>query len=278
MEEDATLTDEPTFTPTPTTTRTPSITPIAPLIEDDFGIQMVLIGAGPFVLGSKDGDADEKPIAEIILDDFYIDKFEVTNSSYKECVDQGGCNAPRRLDSQTRLEYFGTRQFANYPVVYVSWEDAQNYCKWRGARLPTEIEWEKAARGPDGLRYPWGDDFETGRTNYCGGSVFCPEEPDDGYRDTAPVDAFTEGVSPYGVFQMAGNVNEWTADWYDKNFYSSLSNGDENPPGPTSGQLRVIRGGSFGLNDQKMRSTNRGSNSPTVVSEYDGFRCAGDVP
>ena len=241
---------------------------------------MILIPGGEFEMGDHFdiGDADEKPITEIILDDFYIDKFEVTNSSYKNCVDQGGCKAPRQFDSQTHFEYYGTRQFANYPVIYVSWEDAQNYCKWRGGRLPTELEWEKAARGPDGWQYPWGDEFETGRANYCGGAVFCPGEPDDGYKDTAPVDAFEEGASPYGAYQMAGNVNEWTADWYDKNYYSGLSDGDENPPGPTGGQLRVIRGGSFGLNAQKLRSSNRGSNSPSAVSEFDGIRCAIDAP
>ena len=188
----------------------------------------------------------------------------------KQCVEQGKCQVPRKLDSQTRLEYYGTSKFANYPVIHVGWEDASNYCQWWGLRLPTELEWEKAARGPDGLKYPWGNEFEEGRANYCGGAIFCPGEPDDGYSDTAPVDAFEEGVSPYGAFQMAGNVNEWTDDWYDKNFYSTLADGDENPLGPSNGQLLVIRGGSFGLNTGKLRSSNRGSNAPSRVSDMMG--------
>ena len=106
---------------------------------------MVLVSSGPFILGAIDGDSDEKPVIEIILNSFYIDQFEVTNASYKDCVEQRKCQFPRKSDSQTRFEYYGTLEFANYPVVQVSWEDASKYCEWRGARLPTELEWEKAA-------------------------------------------------------------------------------------------------------------------------------------
>jgi len=286
--DEPTETIEPTETPTkalepteevpPSETPTPTVTPYPPLIEDDFGISMVLVSAGPFILGSTNGDSDEVPIREIFLDGFYIDQFEVTNASYKECVDQGRCNPPRQFDSQTRFEYYGTTEYANYPVIYVSWEDARMYCQWRAGRLPTELEWEKAARGPEGFVYPWGNEFDEGNANYCGGAVFCPDAPDDGYKDTAPVDAFASGASPYGAFQMAGNVNEWTADWYDQNFYSSLNDGDENPLGPESGSGRVIRGGSFGLNAEKIRTTNRGFNAPSEFSEFDGFRCVVDLP
>jgi formylglycine-generating enzyme required for sulfatase activity len=275
---DSSETPSPTFTPSPTITPTPTITPYPPQIEDDYGVVLVLVGSGPFILGAEDGDPDEKPERKIILDGFYIDKFEVTNASYQECVADRRCLPPTKIDSQTRSKYYGTREFANYPVIHVSWSDASSYCEWRGARLPTELEWEKAARGPDGQRYPWGDQFESGRANYCGGAVFCPSDPDDGYKDTAPVDAFKEGISPYGAYQMAGNVNEWIADWYDKNFYNGLSDGDENPPGPARGQVRGIRGGSFGLNAEKLRSTNRSSSEPSASSEFDGFRCAIDLP
>jgi formylglycine-generating enzyme required for sulfatase activity len=248
------------------------------LIKDDFGIAMVFVPEGPFSLGSVNGDPDEKPVVEIYLKSFYIDQFEVSNASYKECVDQGICTLPRQNNSRMRLEYYGAPEFANYPVLYVSWNDAATYCEWRGARLPSEAEWEKAARGPDGWLYPWGNVFEEGRANYCGGSEFCPGDPDDGYQDTAPVDAFARGLSPYGAYQMAGNVNEWVADWYDKNYYRSLEEGAENPLGPEQGQERGIRGGSFGLNTEKIRTTNRGSAIPSQTSEYDGFRCALDLP
>ena len=271
---------EPTESPTlaPSEVIPPTLTPYPPLIQDDFGISMVLVPEGSFMMGSTEGDPDEKPVVEVVLESFYIDQFEVTNASYKECVDLGICSRPLQFDSQTRLQYYGANEYANFPVIYVTWEDANVYCEWRGARLPTEAEWEKAARGPDGWKYPWGNEFEEGRANYCGGAVFCPSEPNDGFKGTAPVDAFESGISPYGAYQMAGNVNEWVADWYDKNYYRSLEDGAENPTGPAQGQERSIRGGSFGLNAEKLRTTNRGFGNPFNASEYDGFRCAADLP
>jgi len=261
-----------TDTPVPPQTENP------PSITDDFGFPMVLVTAGPFLLGAAKEDPDEKPVVEVTLKGFYIDQFEVSNAGYQKCVDLGVCDPPQQFDAQTRSNYYGTSEFANYPVIHVSWEDAAAFCAWRGARLPTEAEWEKAARGPSGWKYPWGNEFDPSRSNYCGGSAICPNDVDDGYEDTAPVDAFVSGASPYGAYQMAGNVNEWVADWYDKNYYASLEDGVENPLGPENGQERVIRGGSFGLNAQKLRASNRGFADPLQSSEYDGFRCASDLP
>ena len=278
--EDQTATQEAVEKDDNSSTVTPAstLTEYPPLITDDFGFPMVLVDEGPFLLGATNEDPDEQPIVEIELKGFYIDQFEVSNASYQKCVDLGICDPPQQFDSQTRSNYYGTSEFANYPVIHVSWEDAAVFCAWRGGRLPTEAEWEKAARGPSGWKYPWGNEFDANRANYCGGSSICPNESDDGYADTAPVDAFKSGASPYGAYQMAGNVNEWVADWYDKNYYASLEDGVENPLGPENGQERGIRGGSFGLNAQKLRATNRGFADPLQSSEYDGFRCASDLP
>ncbi len=252
----------------------PTFTPIPAQITDGFGASMVFVPAGPFLLGAENEDPDEAPVREIWLDAFYIDQFEVSNQNYKECVRAGACSEPSKFESDTLFSYYDDDAFRNYPVIFVSWEDANAYCQWRGVRLPTEGEWEKAARGTDGWRYPWGNQFDPTRANYCGGSIYCPNEPDDGHKDTAPVDNFSAGASPFGVFQMAGNVNEWVADWYGEDYLSSLSDGDENPQGPSSGTERVIRGGSFGLNAGKLRVSNRGHASPLASGAYDGFRCA----
>ncbi len=183
-------------------------------------------------------------------------------------------NPPADFESATRFTYYDDRDFADYPVINVSWINAADYCQWRGARLPTEAEWEKAARGTNGDIYPWGDAFEDMHSNYCASTILCPDEPEDGFKDTAPVGSFPAGASPYGVHDMAGNVNEWVADWYDPNYYASLTVGIENPTGPETGAERGIRGGSAGLNATKLRTTNRGSAKPDRYGYYGGFRCA----
>lgn len=262
----------------PTEITKPTITPFPPQILDDFGIPMVFVPSGTFLMGAEGEDPDEAPVRRIMLSDFYIDQFEVSNARYQDCVDAGSCSPPSNFGSDTRTSYYDNAEFANYPVIFVNWEDANTYCQWRGTRLPTEAEWEKAARGTGGWRFPWGDKFDSSRANYCGGSSYCPNEPDDGYEDTAPIDAFPSGVSPFGAYQMAGNVNEWVADWYAENYYSTLSDGDNNPQGASSGDVRVIRGGSLGLNGSKMRSSNRANASPSISEQYNGIRCVLGVP
>jgi len=240
------------------------------------GDDMVLIPAGEFIMGNDAGDDDEKPERTVYLDAFCIDKYEVTNAQYKECVDAGACNPPARQSSPSRLFYYDNPEFDNYPVIWVTWNDAQAYCKWRGKRLPTEAEWEKAARGTDGRLWPWGNSEPDGtKLNLC--DVNCTYEwkeshIDDGYPDTAPVGSFEAGQSPYGVYNMAGNVREWTADWYAPDYYRDAP--DRNPPGPDSGPGRVLRGGSWRSNIPVARITYRLWYDAEVKDEYIGFRCA----
>ena len=242
------------------------------------GSVMIYIPAGEFSIGAgendPDADPDEFPQKTIFLDAYWIDQFEVTNRQYQICVEAAECTPPRNNESATRFRYYGDAEFADYPVINVTWFDAVRYCEWRKARLPTEAEWEKAARGVEGSIYPWGDTFEEMRANYCASSILCPDEPEDGFVDTAPVGSFISGMSSFGVQDMAGNVSEWLADWYDENYYDSLAEFAENPSGPDNGERRGIRGGSFGLNASKLRTTNRGSETPSHFGPYDGFRCA----
>jgi formylglycine-generating enzyme required for sulfatase activity len=239
------------------------------------GAEMVLIPAGEFLMGSPkgEGDSDEYPQHTVYLDAFYIDKYEVTNAQYKKFMDATGHAAPG---------YWNDNSFnkPEQPVVGVNWFDAEAYCKWANKRLPTEAEWEKAARGTDARKYPWGNEEPNAggiwRANYNIGK----KGADDGFQFTAPVGSFSAGVSPYGIHDMAGNVWEWCADWYDKYYYSgSLKN---NPKGPSKGRSRVVRGGSWLDVGYYLRAANRGK---CVIEEEEyfnrttilGFRCAQDI-
>ncbi len=270
--------ETPPSTETPTQTLEPTLGIGATLLSPIDESVLVFIPAGEFIMGAADNDpnadADELPQKTIFVDAFWMDQFEVTNRQYQTCVNSSACPLPADAESATRYNYYGDAEFEDYPVINVTWLDASTYCQWRGARLPTEAEWEKAARGDSGYLYPWGNTFEPMHSNYCASTILCPDEPEDGYIDTAPVGSFAEGVSPYGVHDMAGNINEWVADWYDVNYFASLTDGFENPTGPESGEERSIRGGSFGLNATKLRTTNRGSAKPTAYGPYGGFRCA----
>jgi formylglycine-generating enzyme required for sulfatase activity len=227
------------------------------------GARMVYVPEGEFEMGSNNGDDDEKPVHRIFLDAFWIDVFEVTNALYKKCVDAGRCQPPGNSSSYTRSSYFGNSQFDNYPVIYVSWDDAHAYCTWAGKRLPTEAQWEKAARGTDGRIYPWGNTFDKNLLNSNEG----------GKGDTTAVGSYPGGASPYGALDMAGNVWEWVADWYDNGYYANSPR--QNPTGPSSGESRVLRGGSWNHFQNLARAAYRYDyGHPTNRYNDFGFRCA----
>jgi formylglycine-generating enzyme required for sulfatase activity len=227
----------------------------------------VVVPAGEFLMGSTDADGmastDEKPQHKVYLDAFLIDRTEVTNAMYAKCEQAGACQAPRATSSAKQPSYYGNPKYDNYPVINVTWNDAQAYCAWAGGRLPTEAEWEKAARGTDGRTYPWGDEPpDPQKANYSDSKV----------GDTTPVGVYPPGASPYGALDMAGNVWEWTADWYGDATYASSS--AKNPTGPSSGDTRVLRGGSWGDGEDGARAANRFRRYPVNWNDDNGFRCA----
>jgi iron(II)-dependent oxidoreductase len=222
---------------------------------------MVYVPTGEFVMGGEWGEPDELPRHVVKLDPFFIGKYEVTNAEYAPCVEAGKCPRPCKWNDQ---RFNGPDQ----PVVCVNWDDAVAYCRFRGGRVPTEAEWEFAARGTDERRYPWGDEWHPEWVNQ--------HTPDDGFRYTAPVGSFPRNVSPFGAFDMAGNAWEWTADYWDPGYYrvSPL----DNPPGAAKGKRRVMRGGSW-MYDVPffVTTTNRSEGWPFRRKEYVGLRCAMDA-
>ncbi|MEW5868753.1 MAG: SUMF1/EgtB/PvdO family nonheme iron enzyme [Chloroflexota bacterium] len=248
-----------TVTPLSATTPLPTAAPAVQI----GGVPMVLIPAGEFQMGSESGNSDEKPVHTVYLDDYYIDVYEVTNARYIECVTAVRCDPPDESKSYTRSSYYGNPEYADYPVIYVTWEMADTYCQWRGGRLPTEAEWEKAARG--GLEnelYPWGDEAPTCKQANFNGSGCV--------GDTSPVGSYVP--NGYGLYDMAGNVWEWVQDWYLESFYGSSRR--DNPTGPASGESRVLRGGGWYDNERGLRVADRSRIAPADSYNYFGFRCA----
>lgn len=203
----------------------------------------------------------------VYLDSYYIDKYEVTNTFYKACVDVGICASPTNTSFDyggTSDSYYGNLEFNDFPVVYVDWNMAKTYCEWRGGTLPTEAQWEKAARGTDERTYPWGEWLScnlsnNGRNDMCIGA-------------TTKVGSYENGKSPYGLYDMSGNVFEWVADWYDENYYRDSPS--SNPLGPDNGEYRGIRGGSFAIGRPEI--SNRDQQGPDNSNNITGFRCAMD--
>jgi eukaryotic-like serine/threonine-protein kinase len=240
---------------------------------------MVYVPCGQVVIGSDsgEGDEDEMPKHVVSISALCIDLREVTNRDYGDCVSASECEPPRAVASHTRPSYYGNATYDGYPVLSVDWDQARIYCAWRGKRLPTEAEWEKAARGgcettsPSGCGtedekiYPWGDATPT-----CdlANSVGC-------VTDTEPVGARPAGASVYGAQDMAGNVQEWVSDWYASNYYSVCAAGDcIDPPGPATGSEKVFRGGAWESTETYLRNANRFRQVPGYADEHLGFRCA----
>jgi formylglycine-generating enzyme required for sulfatase activity/tRNA A-37 threonylcarbamoyl transferase component Bud32 len=221
--------------------------------------EMVLIPAGEFLMGTnKQGLENEHPRHNVYLDEYYIYKYEVTNEQFAQFVRETGYRAKGDWKNYAA---FGKEK---HPVVCVNWNDAMAYCRWAGGNLPTEAQWEKAARGTDGREYPWGDNWDESKCNWRGSKVV-------GMADTIPVGSFPTGASPYGIHDMAGNVWEWCSDWYDKDYYKNSPS--INPEGPVSGVNRVTRGGSWNnyLTDY-FRCANRDWFAPDHFLYYSGFR------
>lgn len=274
----------PTATTEPTPTEPEQLEAGATRVSEKDGMVQVFVPAGEFIMGSDSWEAQnstekgraypENPVHTTYVDDYWIDKFEVSNEQYGLCVDAGVCDPPYLYRSETRDRYFDDPEFANYPVIYVNWYMATTYCEWAGRRLPTEAEWEKAARGTDGRKYPWGDDPITGeRVNLC--DVTCERaiaNPnfDDGYADTSPVGNYPAGASPYGVMDMSGNVWEWTSTIIQPYPYDA----DDGRENQDLYKERVWRGGPWSNGYWWVRSSVRYRSIPSYWFVNLGFRCA----
>jgi formylglycine-generating enzyme required for sulfatase activity len=283
--------------------------PPATIVGND-GAEMVLVPAGEFIMGSDKDEIDrlfqgqtdvnreffnrEVPRHQVYLDAFYIDKYEVTNARFQqfvqatnhrtraeregsgyvhkgekvELVNDANWRSPRGPGS-------GIAGLEQHPVVQVSQEDAKAYCAWAGKRLPTEAEWEKVARGTDGRSYPWGSQFDGRRANFCDANCelgWKDSAANDGYRYTAPVGSYEGGKSPYGAYDMAGNVTEWVVDWFGENYYRNSP--ARNPQGPASGEQAVLRGGGWNGRALGVRAPGRNGVAPAIRNDRFGFRCA----
>jgi formylglycine-generating enzyme required for sulfatase activity len=268
--------------PAPVRPRTLMVAVPMDTIRGRDGALMVKIPAGEFLMGSpaKEGKADEHPFHKVFLDDYYIDVCEVSNRQYKAFCDSTGRPYPRKPDFPGIDNYF--TGFPDYPVVEVTWEDAETYAAWAGKRLPTEAEWEKAARGADGRIYPWGNEDVTGaQCNYADraystlpGATWADKQQEDGYTFTAPVTSFASGASPYGVLNMAGNVWEMIADGYDASYYARSP--ARNPAGPKSKLQRMVKGGSFTSTKAVLRPAGRLGQENQLPILDRGFRCVQD--
>ena len=241
---------------------------------------MVLIPEGSFTMGfntenrSEWGDIDEEPVHEVFLSSYYIDRYEVNASNFSDFLNNYPNRASRYIETGTGVtiekknsEFRPRAGLENYPVNRVSWYGAEAYCRWINKRLPTEAEWEKAARGLDRRVFPWGDELPTNDR-----VTFRRKFAQLGFKVIEPVDSMPEGRSPYGLNHMAGNVWEWVADWYKDSYYDETP--FVNPKGPASGISKVLRGGNWYYKAYYMRTTYRFNERPENFKIWQGFRCA----
>jgi formylglycine-generating enzyme required for sulfatase activity len=236
--------------------------------------EMILIPEGEFPMGCHpdhntgvDCWSWELPLHTVYLDAYRIDKHEVTNGQYYQCVAAGACNPPADFSSYTRSSYYGNPMYDEFPVVNVTWQDAADYCSWAGKYLPSEAQWEKAGRGTTVQTFPWGDAPPT-----CSLVNFSASYDTRCVGDTSAVGDYPDGASPYGLLDMSGNVSEWVADWFASDYYDTSP--DSNPPGPASGTDRVRRGGSYGNMGMDITVAGRSYRDPANYYDYLGFRCA----
>jgi len=271
--------DTPTQAPLPTFTGIPSLGIGSSWVRPADGMVMMYVPQGAFTMGDTNEQAmaecqqvatdckpdyftDEQPPHSVVLEAFWIDKTELTNEMYAKCVNAGACQAPSSPSSNTRTSYYGNPQYDNYPVIFVNWQDAHDYCAWAGTRLPSEVEWEKAARGTDERAFPWGNSSpDANLANFKS-------------KDTVAVGSYPSGASPYGVLDMAGNVWNWLNDWY------GVYPGGDPAGSPFFGtQWRTMRGGPWAsLGGTSLRSAYRGSDYPVNSTSRLGFRCARNAP
>ena len=244
------------------TTPSESVDPSQASREEPVREEMIVIPAGPFIRGTDHGGFDEQPQRTLVLDAFALDRYEVTNFQYQQFVKVTG---HRKSGPPARYaKNMSKMQGVNQPVVYVSWEDADSYCHWKGKRLPTEAEWEKAMRGSDGRLWPWGNVELPNGANWA--------RVQDGHDVSASVGAFQTDKSPYGVMDGAGNVMEWVGDWYAERYFEEAP--ERNPPSPDHGVFRVLRGGGYATTGADIRITSRSKMVPDFRDEAIGFRCA----
>lgn len=275
---------QPLLTNTPEATVTPELGIGSTMIGED-GMVLVYVPAGEFIMGSNTGSDNEKPEHEVYLDAYWIDQTEVTNAMFASFVEQTGYITDAENTGASQVYIVGNNisqrvgvnwlhpfnktdtlsGMDNYPVVHVSWNDAKAYCEWAGRRLPSEAEWEKAARGTEGKEYPWGEDVPNARL------LNVNELNVNEIGKAGEVGSYPEGASEYGAFDMAGNVWEWVSDWYDESYYQTSPS--ENPQGPNTGEYRVKRGGTW-FAVHGIRSAFRFWSSPSFTIDFNGFRCS----
>lgn len=251
----------------------PSMKPASELVGKD-GAPMIVVPAGTFPMGvpkgDRDGGRDEYPRHEVMLDNYYIDIYEVTHGRYAEFVKATGHRTPvnPKYPKRTLWNDNLSDSLAERPVINVDWQDADAYCRWAGKRLPTEAEWEKAARGTDDRRFPWGNVEPTHKhLNF--------NQQWQGEKTLMPVGSYEAGKSPFGAYDMAGNVWEWVADWYDPLYYEKSP--AVNPKGPDTGTYKVLRSSGWSVETPLVRLFTRVKSDPMNRNDSTGFRCAKDA-